>query len=129
MGKHKMPKGFIAGASASLNLSITEIMDFLGHNDPRPGQELRSFLYEKIGDLGVNWYKKGFNRGHMESYAAYKENDEVPRVLRYECTRETFAGEVHELSLKSAIALKSKKVRKKIATPKTSSTAKSRNWR
>jgi len=118
-------KGFIAGASASLNLSITEIMEFLGHDGPRPAQELRSFLYEKIADLGVSWYKKGFKRGHIESYAAYKENDKVPRVLRYECERETFVGVVHELSLKSVIAVKPKKPKKIIASPKKPPTGKS----
>ena len=100
------------GASKSLNKTITEIMEHLGDEGARPPKGLRGFLREKIGDLSERWFKKGFNRGHIESYREFGANQEVPRTLRYECTRKLSPGQNREIALKSIIKNPSKKSRK-----------------
>jgi hypothetical protein len=94
------------GASQSLNKTITEIMDFLADEGERPGPgrgKLRPFLHDKIGDLAERWFKRGFNRGHIESHRAFKTAAKVPRRLEYECSRELSPGQERALTLKSTI--------------------------
>jgi hypothetical protein len=98
------------GAAKSLNKTITEIMEHLGDEGSRPPKDLRRFLRKKIGDLSELWFKRGFNRGHIESHKKFKAADRVPRTLRYTCTRDLSPGQQREVKLKSTI--KSKKSRK-----------------
>jgi hypothetical protein len=103
------------GASASLNRTITEIMRFLEDDGYRPGgrgADLRGFLHEKIADCTERWFRKGFNRGHRESFGVYEQTGAVPVTLRYECAREVFTGQERTLLLKSQIKKKTGKARK-----------------
>jgi hypothetical protein len=97
-----MKHGFAAGASASLNKTTTSIMKFLEDEEQRPPRHMRAFLYEKLGDLAEMWYRKGFNRGHKESDEQCEES-RVPRVLRYDATREFFTNDERAVRLKSTL--------------------------
>jgi hypothetical protein len=100
-----MTRNYTAGASASLNKTITEIMRFLKDEGERPTDGLRDFLREKLGDFAVKWYRRGFNRGHRETDKRCREDriPHVPRVLRYDATREFFTGDERSVSLKSTL--------------------------
>jgi len=107
-----MSKESAAGASKSLNKTITEIMKHLGTDEIRPNNGLRAFLREKIGDLSERWYRRGFKRGHIESHKEFKANARVPRKLQYTSSRNLSPGQDREIELKSAIRKSSKKPRK-----------------
>lgn len=113
---------YVAGASSSLNKTITEIMNELGQRGRRPNQALRKFLHRKIGDFGGRWYKKGFNRGHIQSYEIFEKDDLVPNVLGYTASRPIFANQKRTIQLKSEI----KKKKNNSATGKKRPTAKTR---
>ena len=99
-----------AGASASLNKTITEIVQFIGKDDERPkGEKLRSILHQKIGDLAQMWYRRGFRRGHIESYKHFKASDAVPGKLDFECRRNLSPSQERDIVLKSEIKSKHKK--------------------
>jgi|SRR5579883_596692 len=100
------------GASKSLNKTITELMEYLDDSGPRPRQGLREFLYGKVGDLAEKWFRKGFNRGHKESYAAYLDDGVVPVRLEYLCSRNVCPNEERQITLKSTIRTRSGKSRK-----------------
>ena len=99
-----------AGASKSLNKTITEIMKHLGDKEDRPRKRLREYLHEKIGDLSEHWFKRGFNRGHIESRKQFKETKTVPRKLKYDCSRKLSPGQNREIELESTIKRHSKRV-------------------
>jgi hypothetical protein len=103
-----MTRDFAAGASASLNKTTTAIMKFLEDEEDRPPRRLRAFLHEKLGDLAEMWYRKGFNRGHKESDKQC-EAGRVPRVLRYDATREFFTHDKRTVELESTLKRKRKK--------------------
>ncbi len=104
---------FAAGASASLNKTITAIMKFLEDDDARPSQGFRAFLHEKIADLNLHWFRRGFNRGHKESLRHFHDDGEVPAKLRYEGHRTLFTGHKRKLVLKSTLKSTSKKKRRR----------------
>jgi len=97
-----MKNDFTAGASSSLKATATEVMAFLGHHDPSPTDNLRDFLYDKLGDLAIKWYRKGFNRGHRESHRMAAKG-KVPKTLRYDATRQFFTGGKRTVHLKSVL--------------------------
>lgn len=99
--KHDFP----AGASASLNKTITTMEDFLERNQSRPVCGLRDYLLARLGDLAVKWYRYGFNRGHRES-EKQSRNGRIPRTLRYDATREFFIGDTRTIGLKSKLKRK-----------------------
>jgi hypothetical protein len=103
-----MREGYTAGASASLNKTTSAIMKFLEDDDERPSRRLRAFLHEKLGDLAEMWYRKGFNRGHKESDKQC-EAGRVPRIVRYDATREFFTGDKRTVELESTLKRKRKK--------------------
>lgn len=96
-------KGHRAGASKSLNKTITEIVDFLGDEVDRPSKNLRAFLHDKMGDLAESWYRKGFNRGHRESYKVFTSEGEVPVRLEAKKKRTLSLNQKRHVSLKSKI--------------------------
>jgi hypothetical protein len=68
-----------AGAAKSLNKTVSEIMEFMDDDDKCRAKELRNFLRKKIGDLSERWFKKGFNRGHIQSFEAFGDDGNVRR--------------------------------------------------
>ena len=80
-----------------------EIMEFLEDDTKRPtlGPEmLRFLLHDKIGDLAEWWFRRGFNRGHIESYKKFQAEKAVPRTLEYDCLRNLSPGQNRSLTLK-----------------------------
>ncbi len=100
--------GHAAGASKSLKKTTKAIMKFLQDKGDLPQRDLRAFLYDKLGDFAVKWYRKGFNRGHKESDKQC-ERGRVPRVLRYDATREFFTDDERTVQLKSTLKKKRSK--------------------
>jgi hypothetical protein len=105
-----MSKEHAKGASKSLNLTITEIMEFLGDEDQRtaPGT-LRPFLHSKLADLAEKWLKRGFRRGCIEAERDFGELGAFPQTVRYKGKRELFTGQDRAVELN----WKSKKATKK----------------
>lgn len=104
-----MGKDSTGGASASLNRTISEIMAFLGDQGRRPGgkgAKLREFLHEKLADLALKRYRRGFRRGHMESHKKFVETGVFPSELSYICEREFFKNQKREVHVTSKIATK-----------------------
>ena len=97
-----MKNEYAAGASKSLKKTTKAIMKFLKDSGDRPQSGLRDFLYDKLGDFAVKWYRKGFNRGHKESHK-HRTNRKVPRTLSYDATREFFTGDERTVRLKSTL--------------------------
>jgi hypothetical protein len=75
---------FVAGASASLNQTISEIMEFLDDE-----------------------------RGHIESWKRFRADSDVPRDLQFECSRHLFPGQHREITLDSKIPRRPRPVTKK----------------
>ena len=104
-----MSKDSTSGASASLNQTISEIMDFLGDQGRRPGgrgAKLREFLHEKLADLALKRYKRGFRRGHMESHKKFVETGAFPDELSYVCEREFFKNQKRKVHVTSKLKTK-----------------------
>ncbi len=97
--------GFAAGASASLNKTITTIERFLEDEGDRPPRGLRAYMRDRLGDLAVKWYRRGFQRGHMET-DKQNTNGKLPRTLTYDATREFFTGDKRTVHLKSTLKKK-----------------------
>lgn len=91
------------GASKALNKTISAVMQHLEDDGDRPQSELREFLYEKLGDLAVYWYRRGFRRGHREAHRQSR-NGNVTRVLRRIITREFFTGNERTIRLRSRLS-------------------------
>jgi len=93
-------RGFVAGASAALNKTISEIMEFREDDGRRPGgrsAKLRPFLHKKLGDLIMDWYKRGFRRGVMEC----RKVGEVPAIVAFTGRREFFTEQEREFEVTS----------------------------
>ena len=100
-----MKHDFAAGASASLNKTITAIERFLEDKGNRPPSGLRAYMFDRQADLAVKWYRRGFKRGHEETAKQCKKG-RVPRVLRYHATREFFIDNERTIRLKSTLKKK-----------------------
>lgn len=100
-----MKHDFAAGASASLNKTITAMETFLEDMGDRPARGLRDYLSAQLGDLAVKWYRHGFSRGHKESKKRSRRG-RIPRVLRYDATREFFTDDERTVHLKSTLKKK-----------------------
>src|SRR5438445_9472123 len=91
------------GASRSLETTINEIVEFLQQERGRRHGKLRPFLHEKLADLAEKWLKRGFNRGHQESYSSFKKKKPFPRVIHYEGYRELFTDQHRRVQLTSRL--------------------------
>jgi agmatine/peptidylarginine deiminase len=90
----------------SLNKTITEILEFMERKEKRPAAtsgELRNFMKEKMGDLCVLWYKRGFNRGHTESHSAFLSTKTVPSKLEYTAVRTFYRDQKRQVPLSSKV--------------------------
>ena len=100
-----------AGASKSLNKTITEIMTFLGDDGDRTGK-LRPLLHEKLANLAEKWLKRGFRRGCIEARKEFRKSGSFPDKVVYDGVRELFAGQERQTKLswkRKAIKAKAKK--------------------
>jgi hypothetical protein len=56
-----------------------------------------------LEEFAARWYRRGFNRGHRESYERYEATGAVPKALRAKVKRDLFSGKAQKLKLKSKI--------------------------
>ena len=86
----------IEAASNSLKKSIAEIE---AHLEGKGVASLPGFhrgeLHAALAEFAARWYRKGFNRGHRESFNRLKETGKVPRSLRAKVKRDLFGGTPH----------------------------------
>lgn len=71
----------IAGASESLNRTISDLMEYMEDQSSRPNAELRQFMYDKVADLAEWWANEGFYWGHGTACQKCAELGEVPATL------------------------------------------------
>lgn len=99
---------FAAGASASIIKTLNEIEAILeGEKLTKSGPkraELRKKLQEALIKSSRSWYRKGFNRGHKESYLAFKTDDQVPTILAVQVEREFLPNTKSSIKLKSTLS-------------------------
>ena len=117
------------GASKSLQKTISEIGNFIESDIERqPDEKLREFLHKKIAELSAYWFERGFLRGCIECEKAFDQIGSFPKKVAYAKSREVFTDQEQIIDVQwKAKSTRAAKVKKKIATPKTSPTAKSRN--
>lgn len=100
---------FVKGASRSIALTLNDIDKILkgielpGPRSAQRREELRSKLLSSFEKVARQWYRKGFNRGHRESYKASQDTGEVPAKLSVTKTRKLTPS-----SSKKAIRLSSR---------------------
>lgn len=94
---------FKAGASASLNKTITEIREFLDDHGGRPDADLRGFLRKKLADMSEKRYRRGFRRGHIQSYKKFLETGVFPKEIEFEAKREFFTRQRRRFRVTSKV--------------------------
>lgn len=101
---------FVAGASASIMKTISEIEDILNGEKLSGGgpkrETLRAKLQAALIKSSRSWYRKGFNRGHKECYRALKENKHFPATLQVNVEREFIPNSLSTVVLKSTLTKK-----------------------
>jgi hypothetical protein len=92
------------GASASLNKTITELMEYMDNTEARPSADFRNFMHEKIADIAEWWAQEGFYWGHGMAYWQSFKQDEVPATLIVDYGKAQLApGCEREVTLRSRI--------------------------
>ncbi len=92
----------VEGSSKSLNKTIKEIKKFIGDSAKRPrDKKLREHLSALLAKVGERWYKRGFRRGHIESYKKFKATGRFPSKLRYDKKKEFFTDQRRQVSVES----------------------------
>ncbi len=80
------------GASKAINKTIKEIDAILAGEELIPvmglRRKLRRDIYQALETLSERWYKRGFNRGHIESFERFDRTGSVPRKLTKTVRRE-----------------------------------------
>lgn len=86
---NKEKRDFVKGASASLNKSIGELVDYLDERrrPDTPTGALRQELHNHLTELAILWFRRGFRRGCMETHSAYISDGEFPAKVVYEAAR------------------------------------------
>lgn len=104
----KTNKTYAAGASASINKTISEIEHILrGKKLPSTGslrEQLRAELQAAIITSSRKWYRKGFNRGHKACYQAVKNGEKFPSVIEAAVEREFIPKTSSKVKLKSKLS-------------------------
>lgn len=101
---------FVAGASASIMKTISEIEAILDGAELGYGGPKRNALRAKFQAAFIksskSWYKKGFNRGHKESYRAFAQTKRIPATLTANVERVFIPNATKKIALKSALTEK-----------------------
>lgn len=99
-----------ANAGASINKTLKDIealltgQDMTPHNNANMRIELRETLLKAFEKVGKSWYRKGFNRGHLEAYRHAENTGSVPRKLKATKLRSlTPSSKKRSISLSSTI--------------------------
>ncbi|MDZ5605203.1 hypothetical protein SJI00_20740 [Pseudomonas sp. RP23018S] len=99
-----------ASAAISIKKTLTDIENILAGEELSPHYsaklriKLRSALVEAFEAVGQSWYRKGFNRGHLEAYEQALEDGVVPKELRAVKKRQFTRSSIsRKIKLKSVI--------------------------
>lgn len=108
MSKKLYEEDSAAAASASINKTLKEIDAILeGEKLSKAGKlrsKLRKTLIEALEDVGKTWYRRGFNRGHIEAFSAATSTGKIPKELKLEKKRKIIeAGSKVTIKLRSKI--------------------------
>ncbi|MDZ8120140.1 hypothetical protein [Pontiella agarivorans] len=107
MKKTQFEKGFAEGATSSINKTLEEIEKIMKGEELSDAGPLRSDLRDAIEnaliELATRWYKKGFNRGHKESYEKYVLKDKFPKRITTTVSRKLLPNAKEEIELGSTI--------------------------
>lgn len=100
--------GYVAGASASINKTLNEIVRIVEGKRLAPAGPLRVQLRAELQAVVIasskRWYRKGFNRGHKECYRVAKRAGKVPSVIAAAVEREFVAKTSSKVKLKSTLS-------------------------
>jgi hypothetical protein len=101
-------EGYVAGASAAIMKTVTEIEAIIKGKTLSPAgpkrRKLRSELRSVIVRASKRWYKRGFKRGHMESFRSYKQTGRVPIKLLISVNREFIPDASTSVVIKSSLS-------------------------
>lgn len=107
MSKKSYDQGYVEGASSSIAKTIDEIGAILeGEFLQKAGEKreaLRASIESALTGLAKTWYKKGFNRGHKESFRNFKESKEFPTEISTSVSRSLLPNSKHKIKLKSSL--------------------------
>lgn len=97
-------------AGASINKTLNDIEALLSGNELTPHYnskmraELRAKLLAAFEKVGRSWYRKGFNRGHLEAFEQAGTDGSVPSVLKTTKKRSlTASSKKRDIKLTSVI--------------------------
>jgi hypothetical protein len=99
---------FVAGASAAIMKTMKEIESILEGEHLLVAGPKRTALREKLQSSLIRssktWYRKGFSRGHKESFRESKLHRRVPSTLTTEVARQFLPGSKVEVRLQSTLS-------------------------
>jgi hypothetical protein len=99
---------YVAGASASIIKTLKEIEAIFGGERLSPAgpkrKKLRTKLLATLIKSSKAWYRKGFKRGHMESFRHFQQKSRVPFKLVFEANREFVPNTRNTVKLKSTLS-------------------------
>ena len=100
-------QGFVDGASASIQKTLNEIEAITGgdqlKSEGQKREKLRTAIEEALTDIAKTWYKKGFNRGHKESFRNFSEQSEFPTEISITVSRSLIPDSKQKIRLKSSL--------------------------
>ncbi len=100
--------GYAKGASASIMKTLGEIEAIWNGEKLLPAGPKRKKLRAKLKRVLIRsskvWYKKGFNRGHRESFREWKQIGRVPDVLKAQVERTFIPGTSNTVYLQSTLS-------------------------
>lgn len=107
MSKSPYDQGFVDGASASIQKTLNEIEAITGGDrlnaEGQNREKLRAAIEEALTDIAKTWYKKGFNRGHKESFRNFSEQDQFPTEISTTVSRSLIPNSRQRIRLKSSL--------------------------
>lgn len=101
-------EAYIRGACQSIEKTLDEVARILeGRFLPPEGglrERVRGAVQDALVGEAKRWYKRGFKRGHIESYVRFKLDGKVPRRLRKAVDRELLPRLERRIKLRSSIS-------------------------
>jgi hypothetical protein len=106
--KYVHKASYAQGASASIMKTLGEIEAICNGEKLLPTgpkrKKLRARLKRVLIKSSKVWYKKGFNRGHRESFREWKQIGRVPNVLKAQVERTFIPGTSNTVYLQSTLS-------------------------
>lgn len=107
MNKSPYDQGYLDGASASIQKTLKEIEAITSggqlESKSHYRQKLHTILENSLIDIAKTWYKKGFNRGHKESFRNFTEQGDFPIEISTNVSRSLIPNSTQSIRLKSSL--------------------------